>query len=444
MTATTGDIRLGMAHQLRIGWRTSRAFAVAAVVTTLVLQGLALLTAAQYEAVAAAGIPPSALVPLAAGLWAALALLPALGGGNSDDPLAIAAIGAGRSFTFGSRLAASLTDAGPGLFVPSLAIVGAAAAGWPGWAAGLALAFNGVAVGQLTGASSALLMRRLGPTWALLIIAGLVLTTAAVVVSSGVGPTRWWSAATGSATYLLLVVLAGLAALWAAWRLNRPNDRTLKAPRPVRLPTAPLPALVVVMVAGIGRSVAARSTIITAGLAPLLVRGAAANATATIAFFVMAAGAAVLGANGFAYDGGAAVWLLGKVSHRVLVVARLMATSAWALALAIVACISGALIGAPVAWADMPALGLVAVATGAAGLVPSVKRPVPTDFDSFRTQAAPVVSALGALSRASLLTIGVMTLPLIVSAPIVVLYTGVALTHTLRLLRDPVPLAALA
>ena len=56
------------------------------------------------------------------------ALLPALGGGESDDPLALAAAGAGKSFRFGTRLSGSLTDAGPGFFIPALAIVGAAAA----------------------------------------------------------------------------------------------------------------------------------------------------------------------------------------------------------------------------------------------------------------------------------------------------------------------------
>ena len=186
---------------------------------------------ARHEAVEAAGITSTSLVPLAAGLWSALALLPALGGGDSDDPLAVAAVGGGRSFTFGSRLAASVTDAGPGLFVPSLAIVGAAAGGWPGWLAGLALAWNGVAVGQLSGASSAILMRRVGPTWALLMIAALVMGVAATVVSSGVGPGRWWSAAVDSPIYLVPILLTGALALWGAWRLNRPNDRALNTPR---------------------------------------------------------------------------------------------------------------------------------------------------------------------------------------------------------------------
>lgn len=444
MTATTNDIRTGIAHQLRTGWRTSRAFAVSAIVTTVVLHLLALLTAARHEAVEAAGITSTSLVPLAAGLWSALALLPALGGGDSDDPLAVAAVGGGRSFTFGSRLAASVTDAGPGLFVPSLAIVGAAAGGWPGWLAGLALAWNGVAVGQLSGASSAILMRRVGPTWALLMIAALVMGVAATVVSSGVGPGRWWSAAVDSPIYLVPILLTGALALWGAWRLNRPNDRALKAPRSIRLPRHPFAALTIAMAAGIGRSVAARSTVITAALAPLLVRGAGSNATTAIAFFVMAAASAVLGANGFAYDGGAAVWMLGKVSHWVLVLARLAATATWILALAIVASVSGLLIGAPVVTTELPSLFIVAIGAAAAGLVPSVKRPMSTDFDSFRAQAAPVVSAVGALGRGALITVAVVLLPFWVGAAVVALYSLLAVSHAHRLLTDPVPLASLA
>ena len=444
MTTQTADIRLGVAHQLRTGWRTSRPFAIAAIATTVVLHCLALLTAARHDAVQAAGITTASLIPLAAGLWSALALLPALGGGDSDDPLAVAAAGGGRSFTFGTRLTAALTDAGPGLFVPSLAIVGAAAAGWPGWLAGLALAWNGVAVGQLAGASSAILMRKVGPTWALLLVAGLVLLMATVVVSSSLGPGHWLSAAVTTSAYVIPILFTGALALWGAWLLNRPNDRALRAPRSIRLPRPPILALSVVMGAGIGRSVAARSTVITAALAPLLVRGAGSNATTAIAFFVMAAAAAVLGANGFAYDGGAAVWLLGKVSHRGLVLARLAAGTTWILALALVATVSGFLTGAPIVAAAMPSLVLVAIGAAAAGLAPSIKRPMATDFDSFRAQAAPVVSAVGTLARAAALTVAVLTLPFWGALAIVGLYTAVAFTHGLRLLRDPVALAGLA
>jgi hypothetical protein len=444
MTATTDDIRLGLVHQLRTGWRTSRPFAVAAVATTTVLHVLALVTAANYGAVQAAGITTASLVPLAAGLWSALALLPALGGGDSDDPLAVAAAGGGRSFTFGTRLAASLTDAGPGLFVPSLAIVGAAAGGWPGWLAGLALAWNGVAVGQLAGASSAILMRRVGPTWALIIIAGLVLVAAAVVVSSSFGPGRWWSAAVTTSAYIVPILATGALALWGAWRLNRPNDRALKAPRSIRLPRQPVLALAIAMAAGIGRSVAARSTVITAALAPLLVRGAGSDATTAIAFFVAAAASAVLGANGFAYDGGAAVWLLGKIGHWSLVAARLVATATWILALALVATISGFLTGAPLVVTALPSLALVAIGAAAAGLVPSIKRPMATDFDSFRTQAAPVVSAVGTLGRSALLTVGVLARPGWIAVALVAGYTLIAVVHAHRLLADPVPLASLA
>jgi hypothetical protein len=444
MSVTTGDIRLGMSHQLRLGWRTSRPFAISAMAITAVLHLLAILTAIRHDSVAAAGITSASLVPLAAGLWSALALLPALGGGDSDDPLAVAAVGAGRSFTFGSRLAAALTDAGPGLFVPLLAIIGAAASGWPGWIAGLALAWSGVAVGQLAGASSAILMRKVGPTWALLIVAGLVLAVASFVVSSGLGPGRWLEMAVTSPAYIVPIFLTGVLALWGAWALNRPNDRSLRAPRSVHLPHPPGVAVWVVMTVGIGRSVAARSTVITAALAPILVRGAGTDATTAIVFFVMAAAAAVLGANGFAYDGGSAVWLLGKVSHRALVLARLAATGGWTLVLAVVASVSGLLVGAPVSASAVPALLLVAVATGAAGLVPSIKRPMSTDFDSFRTQTAPVVSAMGTLARSSALTVGALVLPLWASLAVIALYAILAVVHSLRLLRDPVALAGLA
>ncbi len=129
------------------------------------------------------------------------------------------------------------------------------------------------------------------------------------------------------------------------------------------------------MLAGVSRSVMARSTIITAVLTPLLVRSAGTEVTASIAFFVTAAAAAVLGANGFAYDGGAAVWLLGKARRWQLLAARLITTATWALLLALVAAGSAALIGAAPPLDLLPQLVLVAIAAAAAGLVPSVRRP---------------------------------------------------------------------
>jgi hypothetical protein len=443
MTSTWVDLRIGMAHQLRTGWRTSRAFAVAAVTTTLVVHGLAMLTAANSDAVAAAGITAETLAPLAAGLWAALALLPALGGADTDDPLAVASVGGGRSFIVGSRFASSVTDAGPGLFVPALALIGAAAAGWPGWLAGLALAWNGLACGQLAGAGSVLLMRRIGPTWSLLAIGAMVLLAATVLVYGDLGPGAWWQAATTHVGYAAALFLSGVAALVAAWALHRPAERSLRPTSPVRLPQRPLPAVVVVMATGVGRSVAARSTIITAALAPLLIRSTGDEATGPIAFFVMAASAPVLGANGFAFDGGAAVWLLGKTSHWSLLWARLISTSGWVLVLAVVAALSGTLVGAPPAVGLLPALPLAAVAAGAAGLFPSVHRPASTDFDSFRAQAAPVASAMGTLARAAALTIGILALPLWGAAAMVAAYTTIAMLHAHRELRDPVSLSAL-
>ena len=444
MSATTAEISLGMQHQMRTMWRTSRPFAIGATATTVVFHLLAIMTAIKHDDVEAAGISTSTLVPLAAGLWSALALLPALGGGDSDDPLAVAAIGGGRSFTFGSRFAAAITDAGPGLFVPSLALVGAAAAGWPGWLAGLTLAWNGVAVGQLTGAGSAILMRRLGPTWALLVIAAIVLAIATVFVRGGNGPMAWWGAAVSTPWYVIALLAGGLAALWGSWLLNRPNDRTLKAPRELHLPQRPVLALSVAMAAGIGRSVAARSTVMTAALAPLLVRGAGTKATVAVAFFIMAAAAGVIGSNGFAYDGGAAVWLLGRVSSGLLIAARMVATSVWIFALAVVASVSGLLTGAPISATAIPALVIVAIGIGAAGLAPSIKRPMSTDFDSFRTQAAPVVSALGSLARATAIVVVVVYLPLWAGALAVAAYMAFAVLHARRLLVDPVALAALS
>jgi hypothetical protein len=433
-----------MAHQFRNGWRASRAFAVGAIAMTACLQGLAMLTAQMHASVASAGFTTTTLTPLAAGLWSALALLPALGGADSDDPMAVAAVGGGTTFTFGSRLAASLTDAGPGLFVPALALIGAAAAGWPGWLAGLAFAWNGLACGQLAGAWSAILMRRIGPTWALLVIAACVLLGATALVKGGVGPGAWWASATTQAAYVVLLLVTGVLALVAAWALNRPAERSLRPTRSIPIPNGDLAALSVVMATGIGRSIAARSTLVTAALAPLLVRSAGDQATAAIAFFVMAAAAPVLGANGFAYDAGAVVWLLGMVDSWTLLWARLISTSTWVLGLALVACLSGALVGAPVGLDVLPALPLVAVAAGAAGLYPSVHRPAATDYDSFRAQAAPVASAMGALLRASVLTIGVLILPLWLASLLVIAYTALALMHSHRELRDPIALAALA
>ena len=203
------DVALGMSHQFRNGWRMSRVFAVGAIVATVVMHGLAMLTAALQPYVAGSGLTVEQMLPLAAGLWSALALLPALGGGESDDPMALAAAGAGRSFRFGARFASSLTDAGPGLFVPAIALVGAAVAGWPGWLAGLALAWNGLACGQLSGASSAILVGRIGPTAALVVVAAIVLLSATVLASSGVGPGAWWLAATEQPAYVVLLVVTG-------------------------------------------------------------------------------------------------------------------------------------------------------------------------------------------------------------------------------------------
>ena len=56
MSSATADVRLGMHHQLRNGWRTSRAFAVGAVIGTIVMHGLAMLTAAMQPYAADAGI----------------------------------------------------------------------------------------------------------------------------------------------------------------------------------------------------------------------------------------------------------------------------------------------------------------------------------------------------------------------------------------------------
>ena len=444
MSSATADVRLGMHHQLRNGWRTSRAFAIGAVIGTIVMHGLAMLTAALQPYTADAGITVEQMLPLAAGLWSALALLPALGGGESDDPMALAAAGAGKSFRFGTRFASSLTDAGPGLFVPAIALVGAATAGWPGWLAGLALAWNGLACGQLSGAASAILVVRVGPTIALVSVAGVVLLTATVLAASGLGPGAWWLAATTQPVYLVVLVVTGLLALLGGWALNRPAEQVVRPGRTIRVPRAPFAALLVVMLAGVSRSVMARSTLVTAVLTPLLVRSGGQAVTASIAFFVTAAAAAVLGANGFAYDGGAAVWLLGKTSRWQLLAARVITTSIWAFLLAIVAAASAALVGAAAPLHLLPQLVLVAIAAAAAGLVPSVKRPATTDFNSFRAQPAPVASAIGTLSRSVGMTVLVLAVPLAWGILAVAAYLAIALVHARRILRDPLELAALS
>ena len=437
------DVALGMSHQFRNGWRMSRVFAVGAIVATVIMQGLAMLTAAFQPYLTGSGLTVEQMLPLAAGLWSALALLPALGGGESDDPMALAAAGAGRSFRFGARFGSSLTDAGPGLFVPAIALVGAAVAGWPGWLAGLALAWNGLACGQLSGASSAILVVRIGPTAALVVVAGIVLLSATVLASSGVGPGAWWLAATEQPAYALLLVVTGMAALVGAWLLNRPAEQVVRPGRTVRIPRRSFAALLVVMLVGVSRSVMARSTLITAILTPLLVRSAGQEVTASIAFFVTAAAAAVLGANGFAYDGGAAVWLLGKAGRLQLLAARLITTTIWAFMLSLVAATSAALVGAAPPMRLLPQLVLVAVAAAAAGLVPSVRRPTPTDFNSFRAQPAPVASAMGTLARSVALTVLVLALPLPAATAAIAAYTAFALWHAWRIMRDPVALAAL-
>jgi hypothetical protein len=197
------------------------------------------------------------------------------------------------------------------------------------------------------------------------------------------------------------------------------------------------------MLAGVSRSVMARSTLITAVLTPLLVRSAGAEVTASIAFFVTAAAAAVLGANGFAYDGGAAVWLLGKAGRMQMLVARLITTAMWAFLLSLVAATSAAFVGAAPPLRLLPQLVLVAIAAAAAGLVPSVSRPTPTDFNSFRAQPAPVASAMGTLARSVALTVLVLAVPLPAAVAAVAAYTALALWHAGRILRDPVALASL-
>ena len=438
-----GDVRLGMAHQLRNTWRMSRAFSIAAMVMTALFHGLAILVALAYDRIPHGTVPVVDVLPLAAGLWSALALLPALGGGESDDPMALAAAGAGRSFRFGARFASSLTDAGPGLFVPTLALVGAAVAGWPGWLAGLALAANGLAAGQLSGAASAILVTRVGPTVALIVVSILVLVSATVLAATGVGPGAWWLSATDQPAYNLLLVASGLLALVGAWALNRPAELVVRPSRPVRIPERDFTAVLITMMAGVSRSVMARSTIITAVLTPLLVRSAGAEVTASIAFFVTAAAAAVIGANGFAYDGGAAVWLLGKAAHTRLVAARLITTTVWALLLSVIAASVAALLGAAPEARLLPQMAVASVGAAAAGLVPSIRRATPTDFNSFRAQPAPVASAIGTLARAVALTVVVLYVPFPYSTLIVVLYVALAFVRANRFLQDPVPLAAL-
>ena len=90
---------------------------------------------------------------------------------------------------------------------------------WPGWLAGLALAWNGLAVGQFTGAASAILVARVGPTAALVIERGLravtrgVFAPMVIAVHPSTGATtladlvnmgfnRWAADLTGSATWL--------------------------------------------------------------------------------------------------------------------------------------------------------------------------------------------------------------------------------------------------
>jgi hypothetical protein len=438
------DIRLGMRHQFRNGWRMSRAFAVGALVATAVLQGLAILTAALHERLGETGVTVDMVLPLAAGLWSALALLPALGGGESDDPMALAAAGAGRSFRFGTRFASSLTDAGPGLFVPALALVGAAVGGWPGWLAGLALAWNGLAFGQLSGAASAILVTRIGPTAALIVVSTAILLSATVLAASGIGPGAWWLAATSAPAYNLVLAITGLLALAGAWALNSPAEQIVRPGRTLSIPRAPFAAVLVTTLAGVSRSVMARSTIVTAVLTPLLVRSAGQEVTTSIAFFVTAAGAAVLGANGFAYDGGAPVWLLSKAARLHLLAARLITTFLWAFLLALIAAASAALVGAAPSPSMLPQLALAALGAAAAGLVPSTTRPTTTDFNSFRAQPAPVASAIGTLFRSVALTTVVLFTPLPLSAAVVGLYVAVALAHARWVLRDPVALAALA
>jgi len=438
------DVKLGMRHQLRNGWRMSRAFAVGALVMTVLMHGLAILTAALHYRLTDSSVTVEQMLPLAAGLWSALALLPALGGGESDDPMALAAAGAGRGFRFGARFASSLTDAGPGLFIPAIALIGAATAGWPGWIAGLALAWNGLAFGQLSGAASAILVARVGPTAALVTVAGAILLAATVLAGSGLGPGAWWLAAIEEPGYVAVLLVTGVLALVGAWALNRPADQVVRPGRTMRIPRDPFAAAVAVMLAGVSRSVMARSTIVTAVLAPLLVRSAGQPVTASVAFFVTAAAAAVLGANGFAYDGGANVWLLGKSSRWHLLLARLATTTVWALLLAVVAAGSAALVGAAPPLRLLPQLVLVAIGAAAAGLVPSVRRPATSDFNSFRAQPAPVASAMGTLTRSVLLTVAVLAVDLPVAVVIVAAYTLLALLHARGAVRDPVALASLA
>ena len=287
-------------------------------------------------------------------------------------------------------------------------------------------------------------MTRVGATAALVTVAAIVLLSATVLAASGYGPGAWWEAAVSQPVYLLVLVGTGVLALVGAWLLNRPAEQVVGATRTIRIPRHAFAALLVVMLAGVSRSVMARSTIVTAVLTPLLVRSAGQEVTTSIAFFVTAAAAAVLGANGFAYDGGAPVWLLGKAGRTSLLVARLLTTTVWAFLLALVAAGSAALVGAAPPVALLPNLVLVAIAAAAAGLVPSVTRPATTDFNSFRAQPAPVASAIGTLARSVVLTVIVLGTPLPVAALVVALYTAIALAHARWVLRDPVALAALA
>jgi hypothetical protein len=109
-----------------------------------------------------------------------------------------------------------------------------------------------------------------------------------------------------------------------------------------------------------------------------------------------------------------------------------------------VAALSAALVGAAPPLDLLPQLVLVAMAAASAGLVPSVRRPTPTDFDSFRAQPAPVSSAMGTLTRSVALTVAVLALPLWGGVMVVVGYAAFSFLHARRLMADPVDLAALA
>lgn len=431
---------LGVRHQARVVWRSSRPFAVGAMFGAVLFSSIAALVA-YMQSVSPVPVPFIG-VSLIGVTWFSLLVLPAIGGGGDDDASALASVPAGKSFRSGVHFLSTASDLASGVLVPALGTLGAFVASWPGWLAGLAMGLLGLVAGQVTGAAAARMTARTGSAVSLLVTCGL----SAVLVRYGStsGPGAWFEALVHHPmSYVALVV--ALVLLWVAARaLTDTHPFASRRARTRHLPAPPSLALFAASLSGVTRALVARNSLLTVVLVPLFARAVGMQPGTTLPLVLTVSACVMAGANGFSYDGGGASWVLGRVGFRRVLLVRYAVAATWVAVVASVALSVSLAVGAPVTWTTGAQMLLVTAGGAAAGLVPSVKRPSSVDLDLPRAQPAPPASAVGVMFRTLILAGLASFLPLAFASIVVGGYVSFALWHAARLGSDPTALAALS